>query len=513
MYKEINVSVSPIVANDSDMLDKLVSSESENGYDNYRIIKRSIDARKKDIKVNLRIGIWKDQEMDQVIKTKEYQDVSNGKEVVVIGAGPAGLFAALRLIEKGLKPIIYERGKSVEERTEDISNIHNKDVVNPDSNYGFGEGGAGTFSDGKLFTRSKKKGSVVDVLETLVAHGASEDILVDAHPHVGTNNLVKIVRAIRETILRSGGEINFNSRVESMTIIDDSIVDITLQDGSVKEVSSVILATGHSARDTYSMLREIGVKLEFKSFAVGVRLEHPQTLINNIQYHNSPMIKHLPPAKYNFVKQVNGRGVYSFCMCPGGTVVPAATAPGQIVVNGMSSSSRGGAFANSGIVVEVRQEDLIEIYGDDTFAGIKFQEDLEKDAFESADNTQNAPAQRMIDFVNGVESETLNASSYKPGLTSSPMHRWLPPFIADRLQEAFFLFGRAARGFLTNDATVIGVETRTSSPLRIERDRMNMNSVNVKNLYPAGEGAGYSGGIVSSAIDGQLSAEAIFKKI
>lgn len=476
-----------------------------------RVLKRSIDARQRTVMVNLKVRLYINEfPQDDEFPRIDYGDVSGKPQAVVVGAGPAGLFAALRLIELGVRPIVVERGKNVHDRRKDIARISREQRIDPESNYSFGEGGAGAFSDGKLYTRSKKRGNVDRILQIFCQHGASVSILSDAHPHIGTDKLPAVIERMRNRIVESGGEVHFETRMDSLIIEDDEVRGIVTADGR-EYIGSVILATGHSARDVYYMLHDKGVELEAKGIAVGVRLEHPQQLIDSIQYHNPHgRGKYLPAAEYSFVTQVNGRGVYSFCMCPGGFVVPAASGPEQIVVNGMSPSTRGSVWANSGMVVELQPEDFADrfsAYG--VLAGIKFQEDLERQCYLNGNCKQTAPAQRMTDFVNRRNSYDLPRSSYSPGLIASPLHFWMPPFIVTRLQEGFKHFGKVSHGFLTREAVMIGVETRTSSPVRIPRDRESMTHIRLQGLYPCGEGAGYAGGIVSAAIDGERCAEAL----
>ena len=491
----------------------IISFLNENGVAHInavRVLKRSIDARRRPVLVNLTVRIYINElPQDDGYDTIIYGDVSQAPQVVVVGAGPAGLFASLRLIEAGLRPIMIERGKDVHARRRDIAMISREHRVDPESNYGFGEGGAGAFSDGKLYTRSKKRGNVNRILNILCQHGASTSILADAHPHIGTDKLPRVIENIRNQIIRSGGEVHFETRMTGLLIHNDSVVGVTTACGKTFR-GPVILATGHSARDVYYYLHDAGVALESKGIAVGVRLEHPQQLIDSIQYHSSQgRGKYLPAAEYSFVTQVNGRGVYSFCMCPGGFVVPAATGPNQLVVNGMSPSNRGSRWANSGMVVEMQPQDFphVDKYG--VLAGIKFQEELEQLCYVNGNCRQTAPAQRMADFVAGRNSSSLAVSSYTPGLVASPLHFWMPEHITSRLREGFKYFGKISHGFLTNEATMIGVETRTSSPVRIPRDNERMSHIALKGLYPCGEGAGYAGGIVSAAIDGERCAEAV----
>lgn len=478
-----------------------------------RIVKRSIDARQRRVMVNLTVDAFIDHAPtaeDSMLSPVTYKKLpDDAPEAIVVGAGPAGLFAALRLIEEGVKPILLERGKSVEERSKDMARLSRENIVDTDSNYCFGEGGAGAYSDGKLYTRSKKRGPVDKILNVLVQHGAKEEILVDAHPHIGTDRLPQVIRGIRETIIACGGEVRFQSRVEKLVVEDGRVKGVVTASG--EEISGpVILATGHSARDIYRRLDEDGIKIEPKGIAVGVRVEHPQELIDRIQYHNpNGRGKYLPPAEYSMLTRVDGRGVYSFCMCPGGFIIPAATAPAQLVVNGMSPASRGTKWANSGMVVEVLPEDLSEYDQYGALKVMKFQEDVEARFSEDADGTQNAPAQRLTDFIEGRDSKSLPTTSYAPGIHPARLDKLLPEFVASRLREGFREFGRKSRGFVTREAAVIGAETRTSSPVRIPRDSETLAHVDVEGLYPCGEGAGYAGGIVSAAIDGDRCAAAL----
>ena len=509
-----------------------------------RVVRRSIDARQRTVYVNLTVRAYIGEEPPlQDFEPIVWNDVSDKPQVIVVGAGPGGLFAALRLIELGLKPIVIERGKDVRERKKDLARIRPEQRVDPESNYCFGEGGAGAYSDGKLFTRSKKRGNTDRILQIFVQHGASPAILSDAHPHIGTDRLPRVIESMRETILRCGGEVHFQTKMTGLLIDDSSstvdhcqkcvvgVVAEKMVNGQWSMVNElrgpVILATGHSARDVYRYLASAGIDIEAKGLAIGVRLEHPAELIDQIQYHSKQgRGKWLPAAEYSLVTQVQGRGVYSFCMCPGGFVVPAASGPEQVVVNGMSPSNRGGHWSNSGIVVEIRTEDMATILPTSSssmeetpvplqkeLAGIYLQEELERQCWLQANRQQTAPAQRMTDFVNGRLSASLSPSSYAPGLLASPLHFWLPEFIAGRLREAFRLWGRQKRGFLTEEATVIGIETRTSSPVRILRDSETLQHVRIGGLFPCGEGAGYAGGIVSAAVDGERCAEAVASQL
>ena len=475
-----------------------------------KVLRKSIDARKSTIYFNYKVSVYINQAAPKNNEYNfDYQDVSKAKKIHIIGFGPAGMYAALRCLELGFKPIVLERGKNVKDRRRDLKAINRDHIVNEDSNYCFGEGGAGTYSDGKLYTRSLKRGDVRRIFENLVFHGATEQILIDAHPHIGTNKLPKLVQNIRETILKYGGEIHFQTKVVDFKIVKNAIKGIVLEDGSEMPTDRVILATGHSARDIYYLLNNKKIAIQAKSFAMGVRVEHPQHIIDSIQYHCSGERNELlPAASYSLVEQVKDRGVYSFCMCPGGFIVPAATAPGEVVVNGMSPSKRNNLFANSGIVVEINVD--VDIYKYEHFGalkGLEYQKDLERLAFTSGGRNQTAPAQRLTDFVEGKLSIDLNPTSYQPGLKSAPLHSLLPKLIGSRLRSGFTAFGEKMRGYYTAEANVVGVESRTSSPVNIPR-KENLEHPEIMGLFPCGEGGGYAGGIVSAAMDGERCAEA-----
>ena len=525
MIEEYQLRVLPETAANEQALRRYVAREKgkdERTLTAIRVLKRSIDARQRTIFVNLKVRVYvNEQPEDDEFDRTAYRNVEGRPQVVVVGAGPGGLFAALRLIEAGYRPVIVERGKNVRDRKLDLAKISREHKVDSESNYSFGEGGAGAYSDGKLYTRSKKRGNAEKILNVFCQHGASVSILQDAHPHIGTDKLPRVIENMRKTILDCGGEVHFGTRMDVLLIEKDTVVGIETNTGKTFR-GPVILATGHSARDVYRWLHTHGVEIESKGLAVGVRLEHPSLLIDQIQYHNrNGRGKYLPAAEYSFVQQVEGRGVYSFCMCPGGFVVPAASGPRQTVVNGMSPSNRGSKWSNSGMVVELHPEDLEEksLAGFMAVSGLQpdvrhplammfFQEALEEQNWQQGNCRQTAPAQRMADFVNGRLSYDLPASSYAPGLVSSPLHFWMPKFITARLAEGFRRFGKASRGFLTNEAVMIGVESRTSAPVRIVRDGETLQHVRLKGLFPCGEGAGYAGGIVSAAMDGERCAEA-----
>ena len=511
---EIQLTLTPKQAGHEDTLKGLIANKigcEKADITAIQTIKKSIDSRKQRPQVILTVRVYLNQTPHYSYENQfSYPQVMNAPKVIVVGAGPAGLFAALRLIELGLCPIVLERGKAVSERKVDIAQLNRNIALNTESNYCFGEGGAGTFSDGKLYTRSKKRGNIQRILEIFHHHGAQDEILYEAHPHIGTDRLPIVIKNMRETILSCGGEIHFNTCVDGLQIENHHIVGVSCKDGSSYRANEVILATGHSARDLYNLLHSKGIALQAKGFAMGVRVEHPQSLIDKIQYHSNQRDPYLPAASYSLVAQAQGRGVYSFCMCPGGHIVPSATGPNQLVVNGMSASQRNSPYANSGIVVEIRPEDLSPNPEQDPLCGLRFQEELEALCYQNNQGgDQKAPAQRLADFVNNKRSATLPACSYLPGLVSSPLHEWLPKHIGSRLQEGFKAFDRKMKGYLTNEAVIVGVESRSSSPIRIPRDAETLQHIAVSGLYPCGEGSGYAGGITSSAMDGERCANAI----
>ena len=511
MPKELLLQVTPEIAANESLLKDYLSKQikvSVQEIQHVSILKRSIDARQKAIKINLKVLIYLKGEPFQETKLELpiYKDVSNAQEVIVVGAGPAGLFAALQLIELGLKPIVLERGKDVRGRRRDLKAINREHIVNEDSNYCFGEGGAGTYSDGKLYTRSKKRGDVTRILELLVAFGASEDILVEAHPHIGTNKLPKIIEDIRNKIREFGGQVLFETRVSDILVKNNGVEGIVTQNGDKIHANKLILATGHSARDIFELLDKKKILIEAKPFALGVRAEHSQELIDSIQYSCDFRGEHLPPAPYSIVKQVNGRGMYSFCMCPGGVIAPCATSPGEVVTNGWSPSKRDQSTANSGIVVELKLEDFKPFAKFGALAGMEFQKSIEQKAWHLAGETQKVPAQRMIDFTKSKVSADIPKTSYVPGTTSVELGQVFPGFLTQIMRQGFQDFGKSMRGYLTNEAILHAPESRTSSPVRIPRDPMTLEHLQIKGLYPCGEGAGYAGGIISAAIDGEKCA-------
>lgn len=514
MVYELQLRISPDFINNPDYINEQICRELNVRIDDINhieLLKRSIDARKRDIKYNLKYAVYIGEDFVEPDDLFVPQDVSNAPAVHIIGSGPAGLFAALQAIEEGLKPIIYERGKDVRSRRRDLKAIHQDHQVNADSNYCFGEGGAGTFSDGKLYTRSKKRGNVKKALEWFVHFGADKDILIDAHPHIGTNKLPKIIQAMRECIIESGGEVNFNSKLTDIKIEDGVLKGFVINETEEYDSQHLILATGHSARDIFYLLEKRGVKLQAKPFALGVRIEHDQELIDHIQYHGRSSDDNLPPASYSLVAQVDGMGVYSFCMCPGGIVAPCATEQEEVVTNGWSPSKRNNPYSNSGIVVQITPEHLGGTE-DDHFICLDFQKKVERDCWEATGKTQAVPAQRMKDFIQGKVSSTLPETSYQPGLSSVDLNQVLPEMISKRLKKAFIEFGKRMPGYLTNNAVLHAPESRTSSPVQIPRDKESFEHVEIKGLYPSGEGAGYAGGIISAAIDGMKIVSQIAEK-
>jgi uncharacterized FAD-dependent dehydrogenase len=513
MPRELQIQVAPEVAANQPLLTQHVAKLMQvNPVDisHVAIIKRSIDARQKAIKINLKVAVYyKEEYTEKPTPLPNYKDVTNSPEVIIIGAGPAGLFAALQLIELGIKPIVLERGKDVQERRRDLKAINRDHIVSEDSNYCYGEGGAGTYSDGKLYTRSKKRGDVDRILQLFVAFGASDEILIEAHPHIGTNKLPKIIAAMREKIIEFGGQVFFETRVTDILVKDNQVQGVVTQKGDTITAQKVILATGHSARDIFELLDRKKIYIEAKPFALGVRAEHPQSLIDSIQYScdfNTGRGEFLPPAPYAIVKQVNGRGMYSFCMCPGGVIAPCATSPGEVVTNGWSPSKRDQETANSGIVVELKLGDFAPFSKFGALAGMEFQKSIEQRAWHLAGETQRVPAQRMIDFTQSKVSADIPKTSYVPGTTSVELGQVFPGFLTQTLRQGFLDFGKAMRGYLTNEAILHAPESRTSSPVRIPRDPETLEHVQIKGLYPCGEGAGYAGGIISAAIDGEKCA-------
>ncbi len=514
MTKVVEISLSPREAFDEEIFESTLRQKLGANSNDYAVrpVKRSIDARGRKVVVRVLAEVT-DKDAHHAGTEFNYDDVSNSEPAIIVGAGPAGLFAALRLIELGVKPIVVERGKDVRSRRRDLASINKDHIVNPDSNYCFGEGGAGTYSDGKLYTRSKKRGDVQRILDILVAHGARQDILFDAHPHIGTNKLPGVVQKLRERILSCGGEIRFDTRVSDFIISSGKMTGVRTNNGETITGMGVILATGHSARDIYGLLLSKGIEIESKPFALGVRVEHSQNLIDQIQYHCQTRDPFLPASSYALVHQakVDGHeiGVFSFCMCPGGFIVPSATAPGEVVVNGMSPSRRDSKFANSGIVVEVNTERIKAYSQFGPLAGMRFQQAVEQKACETAGGTQCAPAQRLVDFVDDRYSGHLLDTSYQPGLISAELKEVLPQFVTEALRQGFRKFGEKMKGYLTNEAQVVGVESRTSAPVRVPRDKTTLQHTQIQGLFPCGEGAGFAGGIVSAAMDGEKCAEAL----
>ena len=518
MTKKITLRVNPSEANDENFLKKIIAAESGKNISSitgYTILKKSIDARSRQVFINLTLEIYINEPFQKrETSSFHFNDVSKAKfKVIIVGAGPAGLFASLQLLEKGIKPIIIERGKDVKARRRDLAILNKEGIINPESNYCFGEGGAGTYSDGKLYTRSTKRGDVSRVLNLLVHFGADDKILYEAHPHIGTNKLPQIITSIREKIIECGGEILFEKKLIDLVIEKDSIAKAITSDGNSFEADAVILATGHSARDIFYLLQKKNILIEFKPFALGVRVEHPQSLIDSIQYHCMLRDQDLPPASYSLVQQVDGKGVFSFCMCPGGIIATASTNPGELVVNGWSPSKRNNPFANSGIVVSVEEKEITQYQKHGELAGLYFQQEIEQKAFKAGGGKFVAPAQRLVDFVENIESSTLPDCSYLPGINSASLKEVLPTFIYSRLKKSFKEFGNKMRGYYTNEAVIVATESRTSSPVRIPRENDTLCHPQINNLYPCGEGAGYAGGIVSAAMDGEKVALAIAMKI
>ena len=511
----IQISMEPHEQEDEALLLNLALSKSKilkKDVREWRVRKRSIDARRAPVKLNLQIEIWSGHEERKEVHPFFPKDVSDSKKIAIIGFGPAGIYAALRAIEGGFKPVIFERGKDVRARRRDLAKITKEQTVNPESNYCFGEGGAGTYSDGKLYTRSKKRGNVLKAMEWLVFFGADEDILVDAHPHIGTNKLPKIISSMRKAVIEAGGEVHFNAKLTDIRVDNSQIQSIQINNESWHEFDDVVLATGHSARDIYYLLHAKKIKIEAKPFAIGVRVEHQQELIDKIQYHGDDNNPYLPPAAYSLVEQVDGMGVYSFCMCPGGIIAPCATEPGEVVTNGWSPSKRNNPYSNSGIVVSVEPQDLPDFSKDDPFVSLNFQKSVEKACWNAAGKTQRVPAQRLLDFIEGRVSDNFPKTSYHPGITSVDLNEVLPLMISKRLKKAFISFGKKMKGYSTNEAVIHAPESRTSSPVLIPRNTETLSHVEIRGLYPCGEGAGYAGGIMSAAIDGINCIDAILKK-
>lgn len=518
MFQELQLQLSPEIAANQQLLKDYLAKQikvAAKEIQHISVVKRSIDARQKAVKINLKVKVFLQGEscVEQPIQLPDYKNIANSQEVIIVGAGPAGLFAALQLIELGLKPIVIERGKDVRGRRRDLKAINLNHLVNEDSNYCFGEGGAGTYSDGKLYTRSKKRGDVDRILKLLVGFGASPEILIEAHPHIGTNKLPQIIQDIRAKIIECGGQVLFETRVADFVIKNNEIQGVVTQNGEVISANKVILATGHSARDIFELLDRKKIFIEVKPFALGVRAEHPQELIDKIQYHCDYRGEYLPPAPYSIVRQVNGRGMYSFCMCPGGVIAPCATSPGEVVTNGWSPSKRDQSTANSGIVIELKLEDFKPFAKFGALAGMEFQKTIEQNAWQLAGQTQRVPAQRLVDFTENKVSANIPKTSYVPGTTSVEMGQVFPDFLTNILRNGFIEFGKSMRGYMTNEAVLHAPESRTSSPVRIPRNSETLEHVQIKGLYPCGEGAGYAGGIVSAAIDGEKCALKIAESI
>ncbi|MBK7981718.1 MAG: FAD-dependent oxidoreductase [Ignavibacteriae bacterium] len=509
MIKELELSVLPDFINDYDYLKKLSAENlklNTNEIDSILILKKSIDSRRRTV-FRIKINVFINETPKEINSNFQFNPVNKNKKVIIIGSGPAGLFSALKFIESGVKPIIFERGKNVRDRRFDLKSVMKNGIVNEDSNYCFGEGGAGTYSDGKLYTRSNKRGNVNRILDLLIYHGANKEIAVDAHPHIGSNKLPKIIQNIRETILNCNGEIHFNSKVTDFILAEKKIIGVVVNNSEEYYADSVIVATGHSARDIYEIFKKHNLKLDAKPFAVGVRIEHPQELIDSIQYHSKIRHENLPAANYSLACQVNNKGVYSFCMCPGGIIIPASTNQNELVLNGMSVSKRNSPYANSGIVVEVNEKDWQHLTHFKEFAGLKFQQELEISAYQFGGGKQSAPAQRLTDFTNNKNSKSLPKSSYIPGLKSANLNELFPKQISDSLKKSLMEFNKKMKGFYTEEAQILAIESRTSSPIRIPRNSETLMHVEIEGLFPAGEGAGYAGGIVSAAVDGERCAE------
>ncbi len=514
MKKEIELSVLPDFIHDYEYQKQIAARKLKLAPEEitaFRITKRSIDARSRQPVFKLKAVVYVNENPTPLLREITFKPIKADKKVIIVGSGPAGLFAAMRLLELGIKPVILERGKDVRSRRKDLRAIQQFGIVNPESNYCFGEGGAGTYSDGKLYTRATKRGDVHRILNLLVQHGAQNEILIDAHPHIGSNRLPKVISAIRETIISGGGEIYFGSRVTDFILKDKKILGVIVNSEKEFLGDAVILATGHSARDIFYLLDKHKIKIEAKPFAMGVRIEHPQALIDEIQYHSKQRHPNLPASSYNLTCQVDARGVYSFCMCPGGIIIPSSTENDELVLNGMSVSRRDSPFANSGLVVSVNEQDWQKYSAYGIFAGLEFQKEVEKTAYESGGKSQRAPAQRITDFIKGKISETLPRCSYIPGTVSKPLHELLPKNISERIKKSLLIFDQKMRGYLTEEAQILAAETRTSSPVRIPRNSETLMHVGVEGLFPSGEGAGYAGGIVSAAIDGERCAEAVSK--